>query len=278
MKLNYDSKIIVSLYAIICAFWATLVVVSKNSLVSDSVLETLQHLTQVPLAILPILGGVIGIKNSLGWGGMKSVVGRSSLGLALGLTAWGMGMVFWNYYLFFADVEIPYPSWADLGYALGLVFFAIGIFSLSGAVGVRFALRDKKGKILIFLIPTIVILFSIHLLINVARGGVLVDPSGSYLKLFFDLLYPLGDVVLLTITALVYFLSKDYLGGRYKLSILVLFAGFLMFYISDFTFSYTTTTETYFNGHFVDFLFTTTMFILSLGLAMLDVKLLRKDK
>ena len=278
MKLNYDSKIIIGSYAIICAFWVTLVVVSKNSLADNNMLETLQHLTQVPLAILPILGGIIGIKNSLGWGGIRSVVGRSSLSLALGLTAWGMGMVFWNYYLFFANVEIPYPSLADLGYALGLVFFAIGIFSLSRAIGIRYALRNKKGKILIFLIPAIVILISIHLLNNVARGGILVDPSGSYLKLFFDLLYPLGDVVLLTMTSVLYFISKDFLGGRYKSSILILFAGFLVFYVADFGFSYTTTVETYYNGHFVDFLFATTMFILSLGLSMLDVKLLSKDK
>src|SRR3989344_3596815 len=243
-------RIMVSLYIITVIFWLVLIFLTKYSLISESTIQFFRLLTQVPLAIIPLVGGIFGLKNSIDWGGIKSGMGKSSL--------------------FFTNIEIPYTSLADIGYVLGLLFFVIGISTLSKIVGVKFALRNKKGKFIFFLIPVIVILFSVYLLINVARGGVLVDTSESYLKLFFDILYPLGDVVILTITGLLYFLSKKFLGGVYKTSILVLFSGFLFFYISDFLFSYTTTQGAYFNGHFVDFLFTTTMFTLSLGVATLD--------
>ena len=265
MKQAKFLKIIVILYAITVIFWLALIVVSKYALVGESTLSFLKLLTQIPLMVIPLVGGILGFRNSIAWGGLKSIIGRSILFLSLGLFTWGCGMIVWNYYIFFTGIEIPYPSFADVGYVLGLIFLIFGVWQLSKVVGVNFALRTKKGKVLLLLIPLVVISISVYLLVYVARGGVLVDTSTGYLKLFFDLLYPLGDVVNLTITVSIYLLSIKLLGGKYKIPILMLLAGFVMFYISDFSFSYTTTLETYSNGSFVDFLFTTTMFILSLG-------------
>jgi len=270
MKLDNSLKTIISLYIVTVAFWLVLIIIAKYSFTEESSLQSFRLFTQIPLMIIPFVGGILGLKNSMSWGGRKSIMGRSSLFLSSGLIAWASGMIAWNYYIFFTNIEIPYPSFADVGYVLGLLFFIIGISILSKAIGVKFALRNIQGKILLFIIPVIVIIISIYLLINIARGGVLIDISGSYLKLFFDLLYPLGDVVILTVISLVYFLSKDILGGKYKFPVLILLTGFLVFYISDFMFSYTTTNGTYFNGHLVDFLFTTSMFILSAGLLMLN--------
>ena len=272
MKITKISKIIIAFYTFTVLYWIILVVISKYSLVDEQTLHTLRLFTQIPLIYIPLVGGLFGIRNSIHWNGTKSVMGRSTLFLSLGLIAWGSGMIIWNYYIFFTSIEIPYPSFADVGYALGLLFLVLGILNLYKAIGIRFALRNRKGKIVLFVVPIIVILFSIYLLIYVARGGALIDSSGNYLKLFFDLLYPLGDVVILTVISLAYLLSRKLLGGVYKVPILVLLVGFMMFYISDFMFSYTTTKETYFNGHLVDFLFTTTMFVLSTGVAMFDPK------
>ena len=270
MKLDNSLKTIISLYIVTVAFWLVLIIIAKYSFTEESSLQSFRLFTQIPLMIIPFVGGILGLKNSMSCGGRKSIMGRSSLFLSSGLIAWASGMIAWNYYIFFTNIEIPYPSFADVGYVLGLLFFIIGISILSKAIGVKFALRNIQGKILLFIIPVIVIIISIYLLINIARGGVLIDISGSYLKLFFDLLYPLGDVVILTVISLVYFLSKDILGGKYKFPVLILLTGFLVFYISDFMFSYTTTNGTYFNGHLVDFLFTTSMFILSAGFFIFD--------
>lgn len=279
MKLKISLAIIVALYIATVIIWCVFVVTSGYA----GVLEGWQFTYLVKpfligMTVIPLAGGLLGLKSAFNWGGVKSIMGRSCLFLSLGLIAWGSGMIAWNYYIFFTTIEVPYPSLADAGFAIGLVFFVMGIWSLSKAVGVRFALRTRGGKMVLLLVPVFMVLVSVYLLVYIARGGVLIDTSGGYLKLFFDLLYPLGDVLILTITSSIYLLSMKFLGGKYKMPILMLFFGFLMFYISDFMFSYTTTQETYFNGHLVDFLFTTTMFILSISLTILNPAFLNSEK
>ncbi len=265
VKLNLPSKIIIFIYALICAFWISLVIISKYSLIDSQLLETIRHFTQIPLVILPLTGGIIGLRNSFHWGGLKSVVGRSSLALSLGLIAWSGGMIIWNYFLFFTTVEVPYPSWADAIFILSWPLWTYGIWKLSEAIGARFALRKVSKSFAV--LPITIILLSIYLLVYVARGGITYN---NPLKLFFDLFYPLGDIVILTATTSAYFLSRNFLGGMYRVPILTLLSGFVLNYFSDFLFSYTTTNGTYYNGHFVDFLFTTTMFVLSISLTMIS--------
>lgn len=273
MKLKSPTKIIIALYAIIVLFWIVLEIITKYSFVTSDTLLNLQHFTQIPLAILPFVGGVIGLSNAHKWGGRKSIMGRSTLALALGLIAWSGGMIIWNYYLFFTTISVPYPSMADAIFVLSWPLWTYGILQLSKAIGIKFAFR-KIGKSF-FVIPLILILISIYLLVYVARGGITYE---NPLKLFFDLFYPLGDIVILSVTASIYVLLRKYLGGVYKLPTLMLIVGFVLNYISDFVFSYTTTKGTYFNGHYVDFLFTTTMFVLSVGLSMITPDILDLKK
>ncbi len=260
-KLSLTSKIIIFLYILVCVFWIYLIVVSRYSLVDGQTLDTLRHFTQIPLLILPLIAGMLGLRNAFNWGGVKSIMGRSSLALGLGFLAWSAGMIIWNYYLFFTEIEIPYPSIADFIFILSWPFWTYGIWQLSEVGGIKFALRKINKSF--FIVPLSIILISVYLLVYVARGGIIYD---NPLKLFFDLFYPLGDVVILTITASVYLLLRKHLGGVYKIPILILFFGFLLNYFSDFLFAYTTTKETYFNGHLVDFLYTVFFMIMTLGL------------
>ena len=272
MRQDNALKMIIGLYSATVIYWLAVFVIAQYSLVGESLLHFLRLSTEIPLTIIPLTGGILGLRNAVLWGGIKSMMGRSSLFLSLGLLAWGIGNIVWTYYIFFTATEVPYPSFADFGYILSPLFFLFGIRGLFRVVGAHFSLRSAKGKLLIFIIPLLVILISVYLLIYVARGGVLVHDSGSYIKLFFDLLYPLSDIAILTMISLIYFLSRDFLGGRYKAPILIIFFGFVLFYASDFSFSYTTTIGTFYNGSFTDFLFTTTMFIISMGIVMLSPK------
>ncbi len=76
----------------------------------------------------------------------------------------------------------------------------------------------------------------------------------------------------LTLVLVIYLLAKRYIGGLYKKSLLVLFTGFIFQFFGDFTYTLTTTNETYYNGHWADMLFTTAMLVLSLGLLLYDPK------
>jgi hypothetical protein len=105
----------------------------------------------------------------------------------------------------------------------------------------------------------------------VARGGIF-DISGDWIKIFFDIAYPLFDVIVLAIGGLVFGLSFKYLGGRYKWPVLITLFGFVINYFADFGFSYTTTVGSFYNGSWVDLLFTSAMFVISFGVNSFDGK------
>jgi len=277
MKLKTNLKIVIILYVLTALFWVGLVVINQYTFVNSDILDTLRHFTQIPLAIMPLMGGIIGLTNAFNWGGKKSIMGRGITALSLGLLTWGGGMIVWNYYLFFTTVEIPYPSLADAIFILSWPLWAYGLIQISKAIGFKYGLRNSMGKRVLFCLSSAAILFSIYLLFGVARDWQIVFNEGA-LKLFFDLFYPIGTICIITLVAVIYWISRGYLGGIYRNPIRILFCGFLVNYLADFTFSFTTTKETYFNGHFVDFLFTTAMFLLSIGVALLSPSLMNTHK
>ncbi len=227
---------------------------------------------QLVLFLIPFLGALFGFRNAKSWGGFKSAVGKALIFLSLGTLTWSLGMLAWNYYVFLAQVEVPYPSLADIFFILSWPLWAFGVVYLSKATGVRFALREAKGKAMLFVVPLLAIAASYYLLVVVARGGVIDLEGSSGWKLFFDLFYPIGTAVILAMALTFFSLSMDFLGGRYKKPIAILILAFLVNYLSDFTFSLTTTNETYFNGHFEDFLFLSAMYMLSVSLSMMSPK------
>lgn len=273
-KLSISSKIIVLIYAVTVIFWIMFVSATKYTATLEG--PSFSHFLQpflVGMTILPLIGGIIGLRNTFNWGGVKSVVGRSSLALSLGLIAWGGGMVIWNYYLFFTDISVPYPSAADIVFILSWPLWTYGIWELSKAIGIKFAFH-KINKAF-WIIPLTLVIPSVYLSVFVARGGITYD---NMYKLFFDLFYPLGDIVILTITVSVYLILRKFLGGVYRIPVLILFWGFLLNYLGDFIFVFTTSNGTYFNGHFADFLYTTSMFVLSMGLSMINPNILNSKQ
>lgn len=223
------------------------------------------------LGLIPVLGGISGLAVSRKWGSLKSAVGRAILFLSLGLISWGVGtFIFSGVYNLLLQVEIPYPSFADVGYILSLPLWAYGMIEISRASGAQFGLRGSGGRVMLLLIPLIVIAASYYLLVVIARGGSIGYEDSELLKLFFDFAYPIGDVVILTIATLIYGLSYEYFGGVYKKAIYAILFGFVLMYAADFAFSYTTTLGTWHPADWVDLLFTTAVLVLSIGVNMFD--------
>src|SRR3989338_6806482 len=258
------TKIITTIYLITAVLWVFLTIKTGHSTHPAGLY------LQIVLFVVPFLGAFFGFKNTKEWGGLKSAVGKSILFLSLGTFTWSIGMLAWNYYVFIANVEVPYPSLADAAFILSWPLWALGVVYLSKATGVKFALREAKGKIILAVIQLLAIIGSYYLLVVVARGGVVEIEGSNGLKLFFDLFYPIGTAVILAMSLTFFSLSMNFLGGIYKTPIVILIIAFLVNYLSDFTFSLTTTNETYFNGHFVDFLFLTAMYLLATSLSMMS--------
>jgi hypothetical protein len=270
MHISRDSRNIFFYYIFIFVWWAYFFVTGRANAGGQITLGG--ALYQFAFGLIPLVGGVLGLLKSRKWGGSKSYVGRALLAISAGAVCWGMGQMFWSlYYNIISSVDIPYPSLADVGYSLSFPFMAVGLVSLSKATGARFSLKHPGGKLLALAITTLGLIAAYYLLIVVARGGVIDFTEGS-LKLFFDLAYPMGDLVIFLFSALIYGLSFNYLGGRYKIPILSIIFGMLVLFFGDFSFSYTTTVGTYYNGHWVDMVLPTAWMLIVFGVNSFDIK------
>lgn len=216
-------------------------------------------------SLIPLIGGLAGVVTSKRWGFLGSAIGRAIFYISSGLFSWGVGSMIWSYYNFFLKVSAPYPSFADVGFIVALPLWILGVFNLSKATGAKFALKNLKGRLFLITVPILVLIASYYLLVVIARGGVLTEAGNDFLKLFFDLAYPSGDVIILTLAVVIFGLSFKYFGGLYKISIYSLLLGFGLMYLADFVFSYTTTVDTFFNGNFGDLLFTLALFSITFG-------------
>ncbi len=224
---------------------------------------------QLLLFAVPFIGALVGLYNARQWGGLKSSVGKAVGFIAGGVLAWSVGMLIWCYYIFVAQVEIPYPSLADASFILSWPLWTIGIYWLSKATGVRYAIREGKGKALLVVVPLVALAIAYYLLVVVARGGVIELEALDPWKSFFDLFYPIGSAIILAFTLTFFSLSSSFLGGRYRKPITILVLALLVNFAADIVFSYTTTNETYYNGAIADMLFVTGMFLFSLSLSLM---------
>ena len=94
MELKINSKIIIFLYVVTIIFWFLFVFFTKYSAVLEGWrFDYLLKPFLVGMTIIPLIGGFAGIKNSLGWGSFKSVLGRAVLIISLGILTWSGGMV-----------------------------------------------------------------------------------------------------------------------------------------------------------------------------------------
>jgi hypothetical protein len=242
---------------------------------------TINYVWALMLAVIPFLASFKGFKASKEWGGLRSVLGRSIAALALGLLLWSIGEFIWSYYNLFLKVSAPYPSWADAGYTAGVTFWIISTLFLAKLTGVGLYLKRKPIlRVVVAIVIALSLVLSYYLVVTVARKGQITSGGGS-LKTFFDIFYPLTDVISLTIISVVAAISGRYLGGILRIPILFVFGGLLASFIFDLTFSYTTTVGTYYNGKAIDLFLFAAVTLLSLAVLLYAQKaklLSHKDK
>lgn len=258
MQLNTPQKICLGFLFFLFVFWIAL-------FSSSSKIGFYNYLYSFLFGLIPLVGGIIAMTRARVWGRFRSAVGKAVFFIGLGIFCWGFGEMIWSYYNFFLNVPAPYPSIADIGFAPSIFFYGLGAVYLSKATGAKFGLRNPYAKVFLVIAPVLILFVSYYVLVIIARGGVLVPPDETPLKTFFDIAYPLGDFVSLTLAVLISGLSFRYLGGKYKFDIFAILSGLGVMFIADSVFSYTTTVGTFYNGNFGDLLLTVGVFLLTFG-------------
>ena len=233
----------------------------------------INYLHTVLLTLIPGIGGGVGLYRMQQWGGYKSIVGKSLFFSSIGMLFWASGSLFWIFYNFILRVDAPYPSLADLGYGQVYFWWGIGIVMLANATSVKFDVNQSKEKIYFLCAPIVMAIVTFNFIFLQAHGGTLLYDNP--LKVLVDVMYPLGDVVILTLVVLVSGSTFNYLGLRLRLPIVIFLLGLMFNYVADLYFSYTTTIGSYYVGSMTDLFFTIAIFTMSLGLSNLHPKLLK---
>jgi hypothetical protein len=238
---------------------------------SGSIGQSSNNAWQAGMAATALIFGLIGMLTAKQWGWFKSNVGRSVFFLALGLIFWGIGQSYWTYYLI-ADpsAEVPQSYVMDVVLISVIPVWIYGILSLAKATGAKYGFKDAGGSLIAVMMIIFMFMFSYFTLVLVARDGVLFSDEQTAWQSIFDLAFPIGDAVLLTLSILIFVFSWNYLGGRFKQPILIILTAFVLLFIADFSFSFTDGNDTYYNGNVVDLFFILMVITLGLGIAMLD--------
>jgi len=253
-------------YAVFLAYWIWIYVTGQAGTVHNYVWGLFTQ------GVFPVLGGIWGILLSKKWGALKSALGRAIFLLSVGNILFGLASLTWAYYNIVLAVESPYPSLADAVYILSYPFWAIGLISLGKGIGAGHKLRTFNGKIALVLAPLIGIALTYFVFILIAQGGDFGFEGSDIVKIFFDISYLLGDAIIITTIGLIYGLSYKVFGGRFKWPVNILFIAFLVEYLADAIFSYTTTQGTYFTSDLSDLLLTFSVFLIVVGVGALDIK------
>ena len=155
---------------------------------------------------------------------------------------WTLAEVIWGYYALILDVEVPVPSWADVGYlsAIPLAVAALVVHPATRGSGTRKARSVFDGLV----IATALMFLSWTLVLGpLWRSADLSTWTGVV-----TLAYPFGDVVIVFFIVLA---IRGMTGGD-RLSLWCLLGALLVMALSDSTFTYLTDVTTYTSPGLID--------------------------
>lgn len=215
--------------------------------------------------IMAIYGGFIGIYISMKWGGWKSIIGRAILFFSLGLFLQSFGQIVYSYYIYFAQIDIPYPSIGDIGFFGAIPAYIYGVWLLAKASGVKISLKSFENKIQAFIIPLAMLVLSYFAFLDEYEF----DWSNPLVVLL-DFGYPLGQAIYVSIAVLILLLSIKRLKGIMKSSIFFLVIALISQYISDYMFLYQASRGTWQVGGLNDYSYLVSYVLMTLAIIHID--------
>jgi hypothetical protein len=204
-------------------------------------------------AAIYLIGGLVGLY------GARYVTTAISMGMALlylgaAQISYALGLIVWAYYNLIAHVSVPYPSVADIFFALFYILLAVGCWNFLQMVATHVQVQYAFEVLAIFFVSAVIII------------GFLNTPDSSTgvgaLAKIFNIWYPLGDSLLISLSYIVYRAGRD----KFQSGVFILILGLLIQVFADLIFSYRTSINAYWNGDVSDILFAVSGFVLSLGI------------
>ncbi len=272
---NKHTLILNVLFAVTLAWWAILHAYDKPSDFSGYVFNLFY-------AFIPFVGGILGIRTARKWG-LKGMMGRSFLMLSLGLIVWAFGGFMWAYYNF-TGTEIPYPSLADIGFGGSTWLFMAGLFYLMRIGWTAFKEDPLAHKVIFMVFPIVALIFNFFFLFvkhicvdeicSATRTTILfLEHVESPLERFLDIVYPLNDLILLSLALLVLGYSYRLIGGKLTGGFVGICFSMGVLYVADILFTTRTANEIYHNGDISDMAYATALYLLGVSIAKFHINI-----
>ena len=191
-------------------------------------------------------------------------ISKAALFFALGLLGQGIGLMMWVVYNH-TGVAIPYPSWADVGYASIIPMYIIGSFYFIGNRQVDLFVQGmRKKESLLFLAPLLILTGGY--IFYLSQVGL---PLQQQATIILNTLYPLGEIAPIMIISYGYILNKKYLARAEKFVYMTLIVALLMQFATEYSFVISAQLNTYINGGFVDYMYAISYFVMSMTIGLL---------
>lgn len=219
-------------------------------------------------------GGIWGLFIAKKWGGFKSVIGKSIIFFSLGLLFQEIGQLLYTYYIYFLNIELPFPSIGDYFFWGTIPLYIAGIIYLSQVAGVHISLRSLAGKLQAVLIPAIILLICYGVFLQ----EYVFDWSNP-VKIAIDLLVPIGEGVYISLAILTYTLTRGVLGGMMKGTVLFILIALFAEFMADWVFLYQASRGTWSVSGINDYMYFVAYFLMAVGLLRFDqiFKILREN-
>lgn len=202
----------------------------------------------------PIIAGVAALSSFFAlrryWDKIGSRISRIWLCFTLGMLLWFLGELCWAVYAMFLNVEIPFPSIAD-------VFWLSGYLPLFIALLLYVEIFQPAITVKLFLVAGAIVASMSAIIFSSLMIPVLANASQQdMVTLGVSLAYPALDLFLFLEAILgvsVFTITK--LKGRIGVAWHFMNAAILLNVIADMAFSYTTLNNTYYDGHPLELLY-----------------------
>ncbi len=211
--------------------------------------------------VLAIIGAYYAMKTSEDWGGAKSIMGNSLFYLAFGMVAQIFGQLSYTAYYLIFKIDAPYPSLGDVGYFGSIICYTYGLWMLAKALFVKIN-RANVIKSLPWMVIPVALLFVSYVLFLKDHEFIWSDP----VVVLLDFGYPLGQSLYVSLSLIIFALSKEALGGVMRSKIIVLILALVAQFAADYTFLYQQSREAWTAGGTNDLLYLIAYFAMSMAL------------
>lgn len=205
--------------------------------------------------VIACLGSIAGFDAARKWGGLSSVLGKALFLFSTGLLFQFLGQVSYAVYFYVYNIDNPYPSFGEIFYFGGIPVYIIAVWFLGKASGSEISLKAMSKKIISIILPLSMMTGSYIVFLRNYE----VDPTNPLIT-FLDFGYPLGEAAFVALAILAFFLSKRWLGGTLKNSVLLILFALVIQYVADTHFLYQTFNDTWRAGGLNDMIFMTAYF------------------